>query len=152
LPTGAGGQTTGGQAENAFVTTYGGYHYLFFTDWQDPEDSLTVQDPRTIAQYATSPTLAADSLGSADWVYRGYIPDPGINAIEVLRLGGDRWIMSQSIANERSGYWHRRRELWLKCIVWGDDFSFDTWDVSFPCEPAVGASGPMAVEAVDAPP
>jgi hypothetical protein len=149
LTTGVGAQTTGGQAENAFVTTYGGHNYLFFTDWQDAEDTVTVHDPRTIAQYATSSTLSVDSLGSAGWIYRGYIPDPGVNAIEVLRMQNGTWLMSQSISNERSGYWHLRRQLRLKCIVWGDNFTFDTSNVKFPCRSAIRATSPMGVEAGD---
>jgi hypothetical protein len=131
LTSGVEPQTTGGQAENPHVATYDGTHYLFFTDWQDPEDSVSVHNPRTIAQYATSSTLNADTLGSANWTYRGYIPDPGVNAIEVQRITNNLWIMSQSIANERSGFWHLRRELRLKCVIWGDDFTFDTSNVKF---------------------
>jgi sucrose-6-phosphate hydrolase SacC (GH32 family) len=131
LATGVGGQTTGGQAENPHVMSYNGTHYLLFTDWQDTEDSVSVQDPRTIAQYATSPVLTADTLGSVNWTYRGYIPDPAVNAIEVFRLGSDTWIMSQSIANQRSGFWTLRRRLRFKCVVWGDDFNFETSNVKF---------------------
>ena len=131
LETGIGAQTTGGQAENPHVVTRDGTHYLFFTDWWDPEDSVGTVDPRTITQYVTSPVLAADSLGSPDWTWRGYIPDPGVNAIEILRPGDDRWIMSQSISNERSGYWSSRRQLRLKCILWGDDLTFETANVRF---------------------
>jgi hypothetical protein len=132
LEAGSGGQMTGGQSENPFVASSQGTQYLFFTDWQDPEDSVSVQSPRTIAQYATSSTLSADSLGSINWTYRGYIPDPGVNAIEVLRIG-DAWIMSQSISNERSGYWPRRRQLRLKCLSWNADFTFETSNVNFDC-------------------
>jgi hypothetical protein len=131
LETGVMGQTTGGQAENPFVVSRDGTHYLFFTDWQDPEDSVTTVDPRTITQYATSSSLGADTLGSLCWTYRGYIPDPGVNAIEVLRLGGDTWIMSQSISNERSGYWPLRRNLRLRCVIWGSGFEFRTSNVRF---------------------
>ncbi len=133
LESGVGGQTTGGQAENPFVMSHAGTHYLLFTDWQDPEDSVSVRDPRTIVQYATSPSLAADSSGSANWTYRGYIPDPGVNAIEVIRASRDVRIMSQSISNERSGYWPLRRRLRLKCVVWGDDFTFGTSNVDVRC-------------------
>ena len=146
LETGIGGQMTGGQSENPFVMSHKGTHYLLFTDWQDPEDSVSVHSPRTIAQYATSSTLTADSLGSIDWTYRGYIPDPGVNAIEVLRLSGGTWIMSQSISNERSGYWPRRRQLRLKCVGWNDDFTFDTSNVNFHCGTAGQAIIPPAVE------
>jgi hypothetical protein len=133
LETGAGGQTTGGQAENPFIMSNGGTHYLLFTDWQDPEDSVSVTHPRTIAQYATSSSLAADSSGSIDWTYRGYIPDPGVNAIEVQRVSPSVWLMSQSISNQRSGYWPLRRQLRLKCVVWGDDFTFGTSNVNLHC-------------------
>jgi len=131
LETGTLGQTTGGQAENPFVMSREGTHYLLFTDWKDPEDSVTTVDPRTITQYATSSSLAADTLGSPGWVYRGYIPDPGVNAIEVLHPGCDAWIMSQSISNERSGYWPLRRNLRLRCVIWNSGFGFSTSNVRF---------------------
>lgn len=130
LADGSGAQTTGGQCENPFSTLYDGTHYLIFTDWLDLEDSVSVQNPRTIAQYATSSALIADTLGSANWTYRGYIPDPGVNAIEIQRIG-DIWLMSQSISNSTTGYWHRRRELRLKCIIWGENFTFATSNVTF---------------------
>jgi sucrose-6-phosphate hydrolase SacC (GH32 family) len=139
LESGIKGQTTGGQAENPHIMTYGGMHYLIFTDWWDEEDSVTVANPRTIAQYATSSTLAADTSGSGNWIYRGYIPDPGMNAIEVLRLPGDIWIMSQSLANERNGYWELRRHLTLKCVLFGPDFTFDTWNIDVDCATSVRA-------------
>ncbi len=142
LETGIGGQTTGGQSENPYVMSYNGTHYLLFTDWQDPEDSVSVRNPRTIAQYATSSTLTADSSGSINWIYRGYIPDPGVNAIEVLRVSDNVWIMSQSISNERSGYWPHRRQLHLKCVVWDDNFTFDTSNPNFDCGTARRAISP----------
>jgi hypothetical protein len=111
----------------------GGTHYLLFTDWQDPEDSVSVHHPRTIVQYATSSTLDADSSGSINWTYRGYIPDPGVNAIEVMRVNRDVWIMSQSISNQRSGFWPRRRQLRLKCIIWEDGLTFGTSNVNLHC-------------------
>jgi sucrose-6-phosphate hydrolase SacC (GH32 family) len=144
LETGVGGQTTGGQAENPFIMSYHGTHYLLFTDWQDPEDSVSVHHPRTIVQYATSPFLTADSSGSIDWTYRGYIPDPGVNAIEVMRINRDVWIMSQSISNQRSGYWPRRRQLRLKCVDWGDDFTFGTSNVNLHCGFPWPAINPLA--------
>ena len=149
LEAGTLGQTTGGQAENPFVMSQGGKHYLLFTDWQDPEDSVTTIDPRTITQYATSSNFAADTLGSPGWIYRGYIPDPGVNAIEVLRLGGDTWIMSQSISNERSGYWPLRRQLRLKCIIWGDGFGLGTSNVRFDCTTFNNSISPTAVRIPD---
>jgi sucrose-6-phosphate hydrolase SacC (GH32 family) len=141
LETGVGAQTTGGQAENPHVMTHDGTHYLLFTDWRDPEDSVSVHNPRTIVQYATSPTLAADTSGSGNWTYRGYIPDPAVNAIEVQHLGTNLWIMSQSISNQRSGLWHIRRQLRLMCVVWGEDYTFDTVNASLPCGPARRSTG-----------
>jgi hypothetical protein len=136
LPHGAGGQPTGGQAENPFVMTRGGRHYLLFTDWQDPQDSCSVREPRTTVQYATSTCLAADTLGSGHWTYRGYTPDTGVNAIEVQVLGST-WLMSQSIAHETSGDEpEHRRELRLKRMLWAADGTFRTvpW-------PRLGAGG-----------
>jgi hypothetical protein len=132
LASGVGGQTTGGQAENPFVVSRGGTNTLLFTDWQDPEDSLDVATPRTIVQYATSSSLDVDADGSEGWTYRGYIPDPGVNAIEVIQYGFDTWIMSQSLSNPHSGYVKPiRRMLRLKCINWGPDVSFTTTNVGF---------------------
>jgi hypothetical protein len=149
LASGVGGQTTGGQAENPFVMSHDGTHYLLFTDWQDPEDSVSVHDPRTIVQYATSPTLDADSTGSANWTYRGYIPDPGVNAIEVLRINPGTWVMSQSISNERSGYWKLRRQLRLKCVIWGDNFEFGTSNLKLPCRTVSRWTSPLGVGGSD---
>jgi hypothetical protein len=146
LPEGTGGQPTGGQAENAHIMSHEGTYYLLFTDWNDPEDSVSVIDPRTITQYATSSTLAADSSGSADWTYRGYIPDPGVNAIEVLRIDDDLQVMSQSISNERSGYWTLRRQLRLKCVVWDGDFTFSTSTVKFHCGDTRRTVSPLSTE------
>lgn len=141
---GTGGQPTGGQAENPFVMSHGGIHYLLFTDWQDSEDTLTVVNPRTIVQYTTSSTLIADTLGSPRWIYRGYIPDPGVNAIEVQRITNEMWLMSQSIANKPSGLWEHRRELRLKCVIWEDNFSFATSNVSVPSDKSNSAVGPAS--------
>ena len=128
LPNGVGAQATGGQAENPFVISRSGTYGLLFTDWRDPEDSCTVQNPRTLVQYATSSSLVADSSGSSNWTYRGPTPDPGVNAIEVQVVDGD-WIMSQSISNKSSGddLLHHR-ELRLKRMLWGTDFRFTTED------------------------
>jgi hypothetical protein len=146
LVDGVGAQTTGGQAENPFVVTHDGTYFLLFTDWQDPEDWFTAPDPRTIVQYATSPTLAADPSGSANWTYRGYTPDPGVNAIEVQRIGRDHWIMSQSASNPRSGsHPAHRRHLRLKCIVWEGEHGFHTENAVFPCMAAARSSGPLDV-------
>ena len=102
---GTGAQRTGGQCENPFVLEHDGAWLLLFTDWEDPEDSVGVPSPRTQVQYATSATLAVDPSGSPGWVYRGYTPDPSVNAIEVFRPDGGAWVMSQRIANRR----HARR-------------------------------------------
>lgn len=129
LANGVGAQTTGGQAENPFVVSRDDAYYLFFTDWEDPEDSVSVVEPRTIAQYATSASLDTDAAGGLNWTYRGYIPDPGVNAIEVIELRrfGVEWIMSQSISNRSSGVPKKeRRQLRIKCVTWGDDFSVET--------------------------
>ena len=127
LADGSGGQSTGGQAENPYVVSHDGTYYLLFTDWQDPEDDCTVQNARTIVQYVTSSTLAADTAGSHNWKYRGYIPDPGVNAIEILVVDRDTWIMSQSIADRTScDYAEHRRELRLKRLIWGANASFGT--------------------------
>jgi len=147
LQDGVGAQTTGGQAENPHVMSYNGTHYLLFTDWNDPEDSVSVQDPRTIVQYATSSSLAADTLGSVNWTYRGYTPDPAVNAIEVQRVGKGLWIMSQSLSNQRNGLWQRRRQLRLKCVVWGDNFEFDTMNARLPCGSTNWSTGIMGVDA-----
>jgi len=132
LANGVGAQTTGGQCENPFVVSHGGTNYLLFTDWQDPEDSVSVATPRTIVQYATSTTLAVDADGSDGWTYAGYTPDPGVNAIEVIHYGYDTWLMSQSLSNPHSGYVKPlRRMLKLKCIDWGPGTSFTTTNVSY---------------------
>lgn len=127
LPGGVGGQPTGGQAENPSVASHAGNHYLLFTDWLDPEDPETTPNPRTIVQYATSASLTADSSGSSQWSYNGYIPDPGVNAIELQMIVGSTWVMSQSISNENTAdHDLHRRDLRLKCIVWGDGLDFET--------------------------
>ena len=143
LANGVGAQTTGGQCENPFVVSRAGTNYLLFTDWQDPEDSVgVVAHPRTIVQYATSNTLDVDAGGSAGWLYAGYIPDPGVNAIEVIHYDFDTWLMSQSLSNPHSGYVKPlRRMLKLKCIDWGPGVSFTTTNVGYG-EP--GASALMA--------
>ncbi len=146
LATGIGAQTTGGQAENPFVMSHKGTRYLLFSDWQDPEDDFSVDNPRTMVQYVTSSSLVADSSGSNNWTYHGYIPDPGVGAIEVQRISGNIWIMSQSISNVNTGdHPAHRRELRLKCVAWGDNLDFDTSNVKFPCG-APRAASPMAVE------
>ena len=150
LEAGVGGQTTGGQAENPFVVSYDGTHYLLFTDWQDPENYHTEDNPRTMTQYATATELTADSSGSINWTYRGYTPDPGVNANEVQHISGGLWIMTQSIANSSCGdHPQHRRELRLKCITWGDDFRFDTSNVVFPSTTATTVSNPLAAEIID---
>jgi hypothetical protein len=133
LASGVGAQTTGGQCENPFVVSRGNSRYLLFTDWQDPEDSVSVANPRTIVQYATSGSLDIDAGGSEEWTYRGYTPDPGVNAIEVFNYGFETWIMSQSLSNPHSGYVKPiRRMLKLKCIDWSaDGISFTTTNVGY---------------------
>src|SRR5262245_17330211 len=127
LAGGTGGQTTGGQAENPYVLSHGGTFYLLFSDWADPEDDCTVPHPRTIVQYVTSSALLADAAGSSHWSYRGFIPDPGVNALEALVVDGDTWILSQSITDRTScDYEGHRRELRLKRIVWGPKATFAT--------------------------
>jgi len=146
LAGGVGGQATGGQCENPFVVSHAGTRFLLYTDWQDPEDSLDVATPRTIVQYATSPTLDVDADGSADWMYRGYTPDPGVNAIEVIHYSLDTWLMSQSLSNRHSGYNRPiRRMLKLKCIDWGAGTTFTTVNVGY--GKAVG-SGLLAPEMI----
>jgi len=154
LAGGVGAQTTGGQCENPFVVPHEGTNYLLFTDWQDPEDSLDVATPRTIVQYATSPSLEVDPDGSTNWMYRGSIPDPGVNAIEVIQYGPGTWIMSQSLSNPHSGYVKPiRRMLRLKCIDWGPGVSFSTTNVGFGDENAAGLVAPeMKTGGLDRPP
>jgi beta-fructofuranosidase len=128
IASGVEAQTTGGQCENPFVVATGGAYYLIFTDWEDAEDSVTVANPRTIAQYARSESLAIDATGSTNWIYHGYLPDPGVNAIEVIELErAPGWLMSQSISNRHSGVPRlHRRELRLKCVTFGEDGEIDT--------------------------
>ena len=127
LPAGSGSQPLGGQAENPFVLSRHGTYTLLFTDWADPEDDCTTPNARTIVQYVTSPTLIADAAGSSHWNYRGFIPDPGVNAIEGLAVDTDTWIMSQSIADRTScDYDEHRRELRLKRVDWGPNGTFAT--------------------------
>lgn len=137
LAGGVGAQTTGGQAENPFVVSHAGDYYLLFTDWQDTQDSLDVANPRTIVQYATSSALTADSLGSAGWTYRGYTPDPGVNATEIFEWDDGTSITSQSLSSTHSGYVKPiRRQLILRCIEWNGDLTFDTSILSFAPAPS----------------
>ncbi len=142
------GQLNGTQAENPYVTKYNNTYYLFFTDWEDVEDSSTTQNPRTQIQYATSATLGVDSSGSTNWTYRGYTPDPGVNAMEAENWFGDTWIMSQSVANNNSGdYGSHPRELRLKRVLWGDNFSFTTSTLSkLSCRVSSASIHPGAAE------
>jgi hypothetical protein len=124
---GIGAQTTGGQAENPCILRNQGTYYLLFTDWRDPEDSCSVSQPRTIVQFATASALAADSLGSANWTYRGDTPDPGVNATEAQHLPNGAWILSQSISNrDCPDHAEHRRHLRLRQVIWGPGTSFDT--------------------------
>lgn len=118
---GVGTQQWGGVAENAFVTQYNGTYYLFFTDWRDTNGDPNNPDdgPFPIVQYVTSSTLTADAQGSfTNWTYRGGIPDLGVNAIEVMLLNNDTWVMSQSVNDGNSGEVGHIRELRLKRMVW----------------------------------
>lgn len=132
---GVGAQLSGGVAENPFITKYDGDYFLFFTDTNDPEDYWTVPNPRTMIQYASSPSLSVDASGSTNWTYRGSTRDPGVNAPEFQVLAGDTWVVSHSISpNPYSGYWgSHTRDLRLKRIVWEEDGTFTTanlWDLA----------------------
>jgi len=103
-----------------------------------------VTNPRTTVQFVTSSTLAADTSGSRNWTYRGYTPDPGVNAIEVQVVGPDTWLMSQSVSNPNcADHAAHRRELRLKRVLWGAGYTFGTgiWRPPFPCAPGRPASG-----------
>ncbi len=129
LAVGTGAQTTGGQAENPLVIFESGTNYLFFTDWQDDQDTVTVVNPRTTVQYATSTTLSTDVNGSANWVYRGYTPDVGCNAFEGQRFDG-KWVLTQSISSEQSGVADlHRRHLRMRGIEWLGGGTFTTHPV-----------------------
>jgi hypothetical protein len=67
-------------------------------------------------------------------VYRGSIPDPGVNAIEVVPLSRSALVLSQSISNENTVHYPSRgRQLRLKCIDWMDEISFKTHHVGASC-------------------
>jgi beta-xylosidase len=83
-------------AENPFVTYAGGSYYLFFSDWRDPECDAPGNIQSSV-QYAVSDSLSVDGSGSTNWKYRGAIPDPGVNAAEILLVGGDTWVMSARV-------------------------------------------------------
>lgn len=137
---GVGGQTTGGTSENPFVFEHDGTYYLLFTDWSDAE-------PPAMVQYATSTTLTADGSGSTNWTYEGNISDPGVNAIEVLKVEGDTWLMTQSISNSNSGDNSHNRELRVKRIVWADDGTFTTSKLSdLSCRVSSASINPDATE------
>jgi hypothetical protein len=123
------GQRSGGVAENAFVTEHGGVYYLLFTDWRDELDTNSdCGNPFiecTMVQYATTRVLDATPDGSLHWEYRGYTPDRGVNAIEVIVREGDTWIQTQSVANEYSGdIEEHERALRVKRMVWQSDGSW----------------------------
>ncbi|UCE01486.1 MAG: family 43 glycosylhydrolase [Candidatus Latescibacterota bacterium] len=123
------GQRSGGAAENAFVTRYDRLYYLTFTDWrdEDPANPDCADSSCSMVQYVTSRSLDATPDGSANWEYRGYTPDRGVNAIEVIVREGDTWIQSQSVANPNSGDWAAHgRDLRLKRMVWQADESYWT--------------------------
>ncbi len=145
LSTGTAAQQSGGQCENAFVVKAHRRYFLIFADWQDVEDDFSWPDPRTMAQYITSPTLDIDASGSANWVYRGYLPDPGVNAIEIIdpREAGMPLIMSQSVASERSGVPHpQRRTLRLKCVTFQDNEKMTTQPFGLLPTPQEQIAGP----------
>lgn len=121
---GSGAQATGGISENPFVTAYGSTYYLWFNDYNDPEDTAGTPSARTRQQYATSTTLTADASGSTNWTYRGYTPNPGVNATEILQPQPDVWVMSQSMSNGNIGsQWSNRDLIWHR-VVWGNNFTF----------------------------
>lgn len=123
------GQRWGGAAENAFVTTFDRLYYLTFTDWHDEEPSNPdcADFSCSMVQYVTSRSLDATPDGSPQWEYRGYTPDAGVNAVEIVVREGDTWLQTQSIANLNSGDWEEhRRDLRLKRMVWLADGSFAT--------------------------
>ncbi|MFC1663482.1 Ig-like domain-containing protein [Patescibacteria group bacterium] len=97
---GVGQQTTGGQAENPFITEHNGKYYLIFSDWGDDEGTWQLAHN----QYAASDTLDFDASGSLNWEYEGPIPIMGVNANEVIKPFDDTWIISGSISNDNSGY------------------------------------------------
>lgn len=125
---GVAGQLTGNIAENPLVTKYNNNYYLFFTDYSDEEDYYNVPNPRTQIQYISSTDLNVDASGSLNWLYRGYIPDPGVNASEIIVPYNDSWIMSQSVSpNGFSGDWPAHtRDLRLKRMIWNEDGTFST--------------------------
>ncbi|PWB38481.1 MAG: hypothetical protein C3F02_03955 [Parcubacteria group bacterium] len=146
---GVGLQLTGHVAENPFVTEYNNNFYLFFTDYTDQEDYYNIPNPRTEIQYLSSPDLSVDDQGSLNWAYRGSIPDPGVNASEIVVPYGDTWIMSQSIAaNPYSGDWPTHtRDLRLKRMIWNDDGTFTTSNLTkLSCRVASGDINPDATE------
>lgn len=145
LENGVGAQATGGQAENAQVFAHQGTFYLLFSDWWDTEDADSVASPRTMVQYATSTTLRADAAGSPHWVYRGSIPDPGVNAVEALQVDPATLVLSQSISNERSRHYpSRARQLRLKCVVWEAGLKFDTLPYGGVCDRSKQRRFPIA--------
>lgn len=150
---GVGNQLNGGIAENPFVTEFNGEYYLFFSDYNDPEDYWFVTNPRTMVQYASSPSLDVDASGSANWTYRGSTQDPGVNAPEVQIVEGDTWMVSHSIvANPYSGYRETHlRDLRLKRIVWNDDGTFATSNlIDLACRvPSAGINPGVAEQCSD---
>ena len=145
LAGGTAAQQSGGQCENAFVIAGPGRFYLLFADWQDEEDDYTIPNARAMTQYAVSSTLNVDAAGSPNWVYRGYLPDPGVNAIEIIdpRAADEPLIMTQSIANEYSGVSHTyRRTLRLMCVTFADDETIETQPFGVLSPPQVQLVGP----------
>jgi hypothetical protein len=147
------GQRWGGAAENAFVTKYDRLCYLTFTDWrdEDPSNPDCADSSCSMVQYVTSRSLEATPDGSANWEYRGYTPDRGVNAIEVIVREGDTWIQSQSVANPNSGDWAAHaRDLRLKRIVWQADGSYWTSNLTdLACRVASAEINPGMPEVCD---
>ena len=129
-------------AENPFVTYVNGKYYLFFSDWRDPECDAPGNIQSAI-QYAVSDSLTFDAFGSPDWKYRGAIPDPGVNAAEIILIGGDTWIMSARVFSCYSdpsqvhcptgcGGFPNAEELRLKRIIWDGNGGFTTANLTNP--------------------
>jgi len=150
-----------GLSENPFVASFHNRFYLFFKDWRDPE-SNSPGSVQSMIQYAVSDTLDFDDKGSANWAYRGSIPDPGVSAAEIIQHGGDTWILSAYISNchaepgtgtcaadftgtPQHSYWLR-----LKRIVWDDAGGFVTRNLTkLSCRVPAAAIYPYANEPCD---
>ena len=135
-PYGFEAQECGGSAENAALTEFDGQFFLYFTDWMDEDRRCDHLSEPVQIQWLSSPSLTFDDQGSANWLYEGYTPDPGVNAPEVLLVNGDTWILSTSVANARAQA-PRLRDIRLKRIRWNADSSVLSqkfWAISRPPE------------------